>query len=81
MDEAYLTGEPYRMSKVPRFPGAVGREQRLRRACHSRYQARGGLALCEDYAGHGATEKNRPRIRRLGDQIGAIFTPIASPSL
>ena len=77
MDEAYLTGEPYRISKVPGshvLSGATNgaaavtiRATKL--AVDSRYAKIMTVMR--------ASEKNRPRIRRLGDQIGAVFTPIA----
>jgi heavy metal translocating P-type ATPase len=77
MDEAYLTGEPYRMSKAPGsgvLSGATNGSAALtiratRLAVDSRY------AKIMDVMR--ASEKNRPRLRRLGDQIGAVFTPIA----
>ncbi|HUB24655.1 MAG TPA: heavy metal translocating P-type ATPase, partial [Tepidisphaeraceae bacterium] len=77
MDEAYLTGEPYRLSKAPGsqvISGATNGNAALtiratRLAVDSRY-ARIMQVMR-------ASEKNRPRIRRLGDQIGAVFTPIA----
>jgi cation transport ATPase len=77
MDEAYLTGEPYRISKVPGpevISGATnGSESLVIRATK--------LAVDSRYAKimevMRASEKNRPHIRRLGDQLGAVFTPIA----
>lgn len=77
MDEAYLTGEPYMMSKAPGsavISGAINGETPLtilatREAGESRY-ARIMKVMQE-------AEENRPRIRRLGDQLGAIYTPVA----
>jgi heavy metal translocating P-type ATPase len=77
MDEAYLTGEPYMMSKAPGsavISGAINGETALtirttREAGESRY-ARIMQVMRE-------AEENRPRIRRLGDQLGAIYTPVA----
>ena len=77
MDEAYLTGEPYRISKVPGSPvlsGATNGADALtiratKLAVDSRY-----AKIMEVMRG---SEQNRPHIRRLGDQIGAVFTPVA----
>jgi heavy metal translocating P-type ATPase len=77
MDEAYLTGEPYRIGKVPGsqvLSGATNGPDAIviratRLAVDSRYAKIMQVMR--------ASEKNRPRIRRLGDQIGAVFTPIA----
>jgi heavy metal translocating P-type ATPase len=77
MDEAYLTGEPYEVSKTPGslvISGAVNgdslvviRAEKL--AEDSRY-ARIMKVMQE-------TEEHRPRLRRLGDQLGAWYTPLA----
>jgi len=77
MDESYLTGEPFVMSKAPGsevLSGAINGEQALtvravRRAVDSRY-ARIMDVMRE-------SEQRRPRLRRLGDQLGAVYTPIA----
>jgi heavy metal translocating P-type ATPase len=77
MDESYLTGEPYVMSKAPGanvLSGAVNGESALtiraeRRAVDSRY-AKIMEVMRE-------SEQRRPAIRRLGDQLGAIYTPLA----
>jgi heavy metal translocating P-type ATPase len=77
MDEAYLTGEPYMMSKAPGssvISGAINGETALtmratKVAEESRY-ARIMRVVHE-------AEENRPPIRRLGDQLGAIYTPVA----
>ncbi len=77
MDEAYLTGEPYMMSKAPGssvISGAINGETALTMratsvAAESRY-ARIMQVVHE-------AEVNRPPIRRLGDQLGAIYTPVA----
>ncbi len=77
MDESYLTGEPYRMSKTPGSPvlsGAVNGETALtfradRLAVDSRY-----AKIMEVMR---ASEQRRPRLRRLGDQLGALYTPLA----
>jgi heavy metal translocating P-type ATPase len=77
MDEAYLTGEPYMMSKAPGsavISGAINGDTALtiratKVAEESRY-ARIMRVMQE-------AEENRPRIRRLGDQLGAVYTPVA----
>jgi heavy metal translocating P-type ATPase len=77
MDESYLTGEPYVMSKAPGanvLSGAVNGQSALtiradRLAVDSRY-AKIMQVMRE-------SEQRRPSIRRLGDQLGAIYTPVA----
>jgi heavy metal translocating P-type ATPase len=77
MDESYLTGEPFRISKAPGsvvISGAINGDSPLtitaqKRAVDSRY-----AKIMETVR---AAEQNRPRLRRLGDQLGAIYTPIA----
>ena len=77
MDESYLTGEPFLIAKAPGatvLSGAINGDaalsiQATRLASDSRY-ARIVEVL------H-ASEKNRPRIRRLGDRLGGWYTPIA----
>ena len=77
MDEAYLTGEPYQISKAPGaqvISGAINGQQALtiraeKLAVDSRY-ARIMRVMRE-------TEQQKPRLRRLGDQLGAWYTPLA----
>ncbi len=77
MDESYLTGEPYRMSKAPGtavLSGAVNGEAALTIRCEkpaadSRYARI--MQVMRD------SEQHRPRLRRLGDQLGAWYTPLA----
>lgn len=77
MDESYLTGEPYRMSKMPGaevLSGAINGDSALtiratRRAVDSRY--------AQIMRVMHSSQQQRPRIRRLGDQLGAVYTPIA----
>ncbi|MDO9239583.1 MAG: heavy metal translocating P-type ATPase [Methylicorpusculum sp.] len=77
MDESYLTGEPYRMSKVVGssvLSGAINGDAGLtiqadKLAVDSRY-AKIMNVMRE-------SEQQRPTLRRLGDQLGAIYTPIA----
>jgi heavy metal translocating P-type ATPase len=77
MDESYLTGEPYRMSKISGsqvISGAVNGDSALtiradKRAVDSRY------AKIMDVMR--ASEQHRPKLRRLGDQLGALYAPAA----
>jgi heavy metal translocating P-type ATPase len=77
MDESYLTGEPFMMAKTPGttvVSGAINGPDLLaieatRPASDSRY-ARIMQVMRE-------TEARRPPLRRLGDTLGAWYTPIA----
>jgi heavy metal translocating P-type ATPase len=77
MDEAYLTGEPYEIEKAPGsevISGAINGEKALtiraeRLAVDSRYARI--MRVMEE------TQQHRPRMRRLGDKLGAWYTPIA----
>jgi heavy metal translocating P-type ATPase len=77
MDESYLTGEPYMMSKIAGssvLSGAINGETALtiraeKLAVDSRY-----AKIMEVMR---ASEKCRPRLRRIGDQLGAFYTPFA----
>jgi heavy metal translocating P-type ATPase len=77
MDESYLTGEPYLMSKTPGagvLSGAINGDTALtiradKWAVDSRYAKIMQVMR--------ASEQQRPRLRRLGDQLGAVYTPIA----
>jgi heavy metal translocating P-type ATPase len=77
MDESYLTGEPYRISKAPGvsvLSGSINGETALtiradKLPTDSRY-ARIMQVMR-------TSEQRRPRIRRLADQLGAFYTPLA----
>jgi heavy metal translocating P-type ATPase len=77
MDESYLTGEPFMMPKAPGsevFSGAINGESALtlratRLAIDSRYARI--MSVMRD------SEQRRPHLRRLGDQLGAWYAPIA----
>lgn len=77
MDESYLTGEPYQMSKTPGsevLSGAINGDSVLtiratKLAVDSRYAKIMQVMR--------ASEQQRPRLRRLGDQLGAYYTPLA----
>ena len=77
MDEAYLTGEPYEIAKMAGsrvISGAINgdaalviRAQKL--AIDSRYARI--MKVMQ------STEQQRPHLRRMGDQLGAWYTPFA----
>jgi heavy metal translocating P-type ATPase len=77
MDESFLTGEPFQMSKTPGsevISGAINGESGLtiratRPAADSRYAKIMNVMR--------SAEQNRPRMRRLGDTLGAFYTPLA----
>ncbi len=77
MDESYLTGEPFQMTKTRGstvLSGAINGESALtirtsQRAADSRY-AKIMTVMRE-------SEASRPTLRRLGDRLGAIYTPVA----
>jgi len=77
MDEAYLTGEPFEISKAPGsevISGAINNDTALtitatRLPIDSRYAKI--MKVME------MTEQNRPRLRRIGDRLGAWYTPVA----
>lgn len=77
MDESYLTGEPYLLAKAPGsavLSGAVNGDVALtirseRLAGDSRYAMI--MRVMRE------SEQRRPRLRRLGDQLGALYTPLA----
>lgn len=77
MDESYLTGEPFEMTKTVGsacISGAINGETALtlrttRKAADSRY-AKIMEVMRE-------SEESRPNLRRLGDKLGAFYTPVA----
>jgi heavy metal translocating P-type ATPase len=77
MDESYLTGEPFLISKGPGaavLSGAVNGDapltvRAIRVAIDSRY-AQIMRVMTE-------AEQRRPALRRVGDQLGAWYTPFA----
>jgi heavy metal translocating P-type ATPase len=77
MDESYLTGEPFQITKTSGstvISGAINGESALtirttKRAADSLY-AKIMEVMRE-------SEAKRPRLQRLGDQLGAIYTPAA----
>ena len=77
MDESYLTGEPYLIEKAPGsevLSGAVNGPAALtiiamRKPEDSRY-ARIMEVMKE-------SQQQRPQLRRIGDTLGALYTPLA----
>ena len=77
MDESYLTGEPFQITKTAGstvISGAINGESALtirttQLAADSRY-AKIMEVMRE-------SEAKRPNLRRLGDRLGAIYTPVA----
>lgn len=77
MDESYLTGEPFEINKTRGslvISGAINGLSALvirttRRAADSRYARI--MEVMRD------SERTRPRLRRLGDRLGAVYTPVA----
>jgi heavy metal translocating P-type ATPase len=77
MDESYLTGEPFQITKTSGstvMSGAINGEVALtiratKRAEDSRY-AKIMEVMRE-------SEAKRPQLRRLGDKLGAFYTPVA----
>jgi heavy metal translocating P-type ATPase len=77
MDESYLTGEPFQITKTSGamvISGAINGESALtlrttQRAADSRY-AKIMEVMRE-------SESKRPKLQRLGDRLGAIYTPVA----
>ncbi len=77
MDESYLTGEPFMMSKTPGsaiLSGSVNGETALVIKAEA-------LPVDSRYAKImrviQSAEGERPRLRRLGDKLGAWYTPLA----
>jgi len=77
MNESYLTGEPYLLPKATGsgvLSGAINGDGALtiraeKTAVDSRYAKI--MQVMRD------SEEKRPQLRRLGDQIGAVYTPVA----
>ena len=77
MDESYLTGEPFLMSKTPGstvLSGSINGDAALTIAVDK-------LPADSRYAKimqvMSASEQNRPRMRRIADRLGAWYTPLA----
>ncbi len=77
MDESYLTGEPYVLSKAPGanvLSGAINGDTALtiratKLAQDSRYAS---IMTVMEHA-----QQTKPRLRRMADKLGAWYTPLA----
>ncbi|TWT98761.1 heavy metal translocating P-type ATPase [Neorhodopirellula pilleata] len=77
MDESYLTGEPFQITKTAGstvISGAINGESALtirttQVAADSRYAKI--MRVMQE------SESKRPQLQRLGDQLGAFYTPVA----
>ncbi|HET9101607.1 MAG TPA: heavy metal translocating P-type ATPase [Acidobacteriaceae bacterium] len=77
MDESYLTGEPFLIAKAPGasvLSGSINGDRALTIKC-TRVASDSRYARIVEIL-H-ASEENRPRMRRLGDRLGAWYTPAA----
>ncbi len=77
MDESYLTGEPFKITKTigsTVLSGAINGESALtiraaKLAADSRYSKI--MEVMRE------SESKRPQLQRLGDRLGAVYTPVA----
>jgi heavy metal translocating P-type ATPase len=77
MDESYLTGEPFEISKTPGanvLSGSINGDMALTIEAQA-------LAVDSRYAKimkvMEQSQEKRPQLRRIGDRIGAWYTPVA----
>ena len=77
MDESYLTGEPYQVSKAPGttvLSGAINGESALTIRCDKAAQDSRYARIMQVMRD---SEQNRPQLRRIADKLGAWYTPLA----
>ncbi len=77
MDESYLTGEPFQITKTVGssvISGAINGESALT-ICAKKLVADSRYAKIMEVMRE--SESKRPQLQRLGDWLGAIYTPIA----
>lgn len=77
MDESYLTGEPYEVSKTPGSAvssGAINGEGMLTIRAEKLPQESRYARIMEVMK---RAEEHRPQMRRLADSLGAWYTPLA----
>lgn len=77
MDESYLTGEPFQIAKTTGstvISGAINGESALTIRANKRAEDSRYAKIMEVMR---ESETSRPQLRRLGDQLGAIYTPVA----
>ena len=77
MDESYLTGEPYLMEKTSGsqvMSGAINGNSALTIRADKLFVDSRYAKITKVMR---ASEQHRPQLRRLGDQLGAWYTPLA----
>jgi heavy metal translocating P-type ATPase len=77
MDESYLTGEPFLLPKAPGsqvLSGAINGDSALTVRAESRPADSRHAQIMRVMR---ESEQRRPRLRRLGDRLGAWYTPVA----
>ncbi len=77
MDESYLTGEPFLMSKTPGstvLSGAINGDSALTIAVDKLPSDSRYAKIMQVMS---ASEQNRPHMRRIADRLGAWYTPLA----
>ncbi|MHB8636217.1 MAG: heavy metal translocating P-type ATPase [Fimbriimonadaceae bacterium] len=77
MDESYLTGEPFQITKTlgsAVISGAINGDTALTIRATKRPQDSRYSKIMEVMR---ESETKRPQLRRLGDRLGAIYTPVA----
>ncbi|MDZ4811046.1 MAG: heavy metal translocating P-type ATPase [Pseudomonadota bacterium] len=77
MDESYLTGEPFRITKTSGstvLSGAINGASALT-ICATQLAADSRYSRIMEVMRE--SEATRPHLRRLGDRLGAIYTPVA----
>ncbi len=77
MDESYLTGEPYLMEKTSGsqvMSGAINGDVALL-ICADKLVVDSRYAKITEVMRR--SEQDRPQLRRLGDQLGALYMPVA----
>lgn len=77
MDESYLTGEPFLLSKAPGamvFSGTINGDSSL---CVKATKLPEDSRYAKIMQVMSESQQKRPQMRRLADQLGAWYTPIA----
>lgn len=77
MDESYLTGEPYSVSKAPGtavLSGAINGTAALTIRCERPARDSRYAKIMQVMR---SSEQHRPQLRRLGDKLGAWYTPVS----
>ena len=77
MDESYLTGEPFKLSKAPGsavLSGAINGDSALTMTATKLAVDSRCAKITEVMR---TAEQNRPQLRRLGDRLGASYAPLS----